>query len=82
MKISKLVEDFIELIYQHFKGKNKYKNYKELTYTKQDLINFFETNNEQELKTLIEAISIVTLEVYDEKIKKLIKIKLKYKENR
>lgn len=82
MKSSKQVEDFIESIYQHFKGKNKCKNYKELFYTKQDLITFFETDSEQELKTLMEIISIVTLEVYDEKIKKLIKIKLKYKENR
>lgn len=71
------IEEFIEYIY--YKNKNENKRKRRIEYTEKELKDYFDVNDENEIKVLKDFINKVQVEFYDI-FNKLVKIKLILKE--
>lgn len=71
------IEEFIEYIY--YKNKNENKRKRRIEYTEKELKDYFDVNDENEIKVLKDFINKVQVEFYDI-FNKLVKVKLILKE--
>lgn len=67
------IEEFIEYIY--YKNKNENKRKRRIEYTEKELKDYFDVNDENEIKVLKDFINKVQVEFYDI-FNKLVKVKL------
>ena len=74
------IEDFIEYIY--YKNINENKRKKKIEYTEKELKEFFLVNDKNEIKELKNFIEKIRIEFYSDVFKRLVKVKLIYKEKK
>ena len=72
------IEEFIEYIY--YKNKNENKRKRRIEYTEKELKDYFNVDDENEIKVLKELIKKVQVECYSDIFNRLVKVKLILKE--
>lgn len=72
------IEEFIEYIY--YKNKNENKRKRKIEYTEKELKDYFDVNDENEIKVLKDFINKVQVEFYSDIFNRLVKVKLILKE--
>lgn len=72
------IEEFIEYIY--YKNKNENKRKRGIEYTEKELKDYFNVNDENEIKVLKDFINKVQVEFYSDIFNRLVKVKLILKE--
>lgn len=73
------IEEFIEYIY--CKNKNENKRKRRIEYTEKELKDYFNVNDENEIKNLKDFINKVQVEFYSDIFNRLVKVKLILKED-
>ena len=80
LKIESIVNIGKEEIEKYYKNKNENKRKRRIEYTEKELKDYFDVNDENEIKVLKDFINKVQVEFYSDIFNRLVKVKLILKE--